>query len=105
MAKAENGEEDFGDFFDEVVPGLTFESDVGRTSLCGKLDRLLDGEGGEMDIVLWGELDVAAIMTGDIFRGERIVVNVALNVVVGIALVCEHLEEGGASRSWTSQND
>ena len=45
----------------------------------------LDGQGREMNVVLWGVLDVA--MSGDLFGGKGIIVNIALEVVVGITLV------------------
>jgi hypothetical protein len=48
-------------------------------------------------------LDVTAIISGDVFRGVRIIVNIALGITVGIALVREHLEENGASRSCAAQ--
>ena len=105
VAKAKDGYEDIGYFLDKLVSCLTLRSGVGRTSLGGEPDRFLDGQGREMNVVLWGVLDVAAIMSGDLFGGKGIIVNIALDVVVGITLVCEHLEESSTSGSWTAQND
>jgi hypothetical protein len=58
-----------------------------------------------MNIVLGEVLDVAAIIRGDLFRGVRITVDIALGITIGVALVCEHLEESDASRSWVTQHD
>ena len=46
-----------------------------------------------MDIVLGGVLNVTAIMNGDLLGSQGTVVDITLDVVVGIALICDHLEE------------
>lgn len=105
VAKPKDGDEDVGDFADKLVSGLTFHSSVRCTSLSRKLDCFLDGQGGEMDVVLGGILDIPTIVSGDICGGERIIVNITLDVMVCVALVREHLEERCASGSWATQDD
>jgi hypothetical protein len=58
-----------------------------------------------MNIVLGEVLDVTAIISDDLFRGIRIIVNIALDITVGVVLVCEDLEESDAPRSWAAQHD
>jgi hypothetical protein len=49
------------------------------------------GQGRKVNIDLGEVLDVAAIISGELFWGVRIIVNVTL--------VCKHLKESDASRS------
>lgn len=105
MTKAEDSGKDIGDFFDVVVPALTIRSSMWGTSLGRKPNRFLDGEGREMNIVLGGVLDVTTVMSGDFVGSQRIVMDITPDVVVGVALVCEHFEECRASRSRAAQNN
>ena len=103
MTKTKNCGKDIGDGFDVIVPALAVRSSVWGTSLCCKPNRFLDGEGRDMDVILRRVLNVAAIMNCNLLGSQGTVVNITLDVVVGIALVCEHLEECCASRPWTPQ--
>ena len=105
MAETEYSGKDVGDGFDVVLPAFSVCSRVRGTSLGCEPDRFLDGEGREVDVVLRRVLDVTAIISGDLLGGQGVVVDIALNFVVGIALVCEHLEERRASGAWTTQHD
>jgi len=105
MTKSENSGEDVSDGFDVVVPALTICSCVWGTSLGGEPNRFLDGEGREMDVILGGVLNVTAIMGGDLLGSQGTEVDISLDIVVCIALVCEHLEECRASRPWAPQHD
>jgi len=105
MTKPENSGQDVGDGFDVVVPALAVRSRVWGTSLGCEPNRFLDGEGREMNVVLGGVLDVTAIVIGDLLGGQGTVVDITLDVVVGIALVCDHFEERCASRSWAPQHN
>ena len=99
VAKSEDSDEDICDFFNELVPGLAVWSGMRGAGLDRKPDCFLDGQGREMDVIFWGVLNVAAIMGSDLFWSERVVVDDTLDVVVGVALVCEHLEECRTSGS------
>jgi len=105
MTKTEDGGEDFGDLFDELVPSLTIRSRMRGTSLGRESDRFLDGQGGEVNVVFGGILNVTAIVSGNVFWSERVVMDVTPDVVVSIALVREHLEERCASGSRATQDD
>jgi len=105
MTKTEDGGEDVGDFFDKLVPSLTIRSCMWGASLGREPDRFLDGQGGEVNVVFGGVLDVTAIVSSDILWSEGIIVDVAPNGVVSIALVRKHLEERCASGSWATQHD
>lgn len=105
VAKTKDGDKNVCDFFDKVVPGLALHTGVRCTSLGCELYRFLDGQSGEMNVVLGGVLNVTAILSGDLLWGQRIVVDFALDIVVGITLVREHLEESRTSRSWTAQHN
>ena len=74
MTKTEDSGEDVGDFLDKFVPGLTIRSCMQGTSLGRKPNRLLDGQGGETNVVFEGVLNVTTIMGSDILWSERIVV-------------------------------
>jgi len=58
-----------------------------------------------MNVVLWRVLNVAAIMNGDLLRSQGTIVDITLDVVVGVALVCDHLEECCTTRSWAPQHN
>ena len=58
-----------------------------------------------MDVVLGRVLNVTAIMNGDLLGSQGTVVDITLDVVVGIALVCDHLEECCTTGSWAPQHD
>ena len=45
-----------------------------------------------MDIVFGGVLNITMIVGSDLVWSERVVVDDTLDVVVGVTLVCEHLE-------------
>ena len=105
MTKTEDGGEDVGDFLDKLVPSLTICSRMWGTSLGYEPDRFLDGQGGEVNVVFGGVLNVATVVSSDIFWSEGIVVDVTLDVVVSIALVRKHLEERCTSGSWATQHD
>jgi len=105
MAKTEDSGEDVSDFFDKFVSSLTICSRMWGTSLGCEPDRFLDGQGREVNVVFGGVLNVTAIVSSNILWSERIVVDVTPNVMVGIALVREHLEERCASGSRATQHD
>jgi len=105
MAKTEDGGEDVSDFFDELIPSLTVCSHMWGTSLGRESDHFLNGKGGEVNVVFGGILNVTAIVSGNIFWSEGVVVDITLDVVVSIVLVHEHLEERGASGSRATQDD
>ena len=93
MTKTEDSGENVGDLFDKFLPTLTVRSGTWDASLGRKSDGFLDGQGRKMDIFLGGVLNVTAVVSGNVVRSERIVVDDTLDIVVGITLVCEHLEE------------
>ena len=99
MAKTEDSGKDVSDFFDKLVPALTIRSGMWGTSLGRKANGFLDGQGRKMNVVFGGVLNVTAVVSSDVLWSERIVVDETLDIVVGIALVCEHLEESRASRT------
>ena len=88
VTKTEDGGEHIGDLFDNLVPGLTIWSCTWGMSLCRKPDRFLDGQGRKVDVAFGRVLKVATIMGSDLVWSERIVVNVILDGVVCIAMVC-----------------
>ena len=103
MTETENCGKDVGDGFDVVVPALAIRSSVWGASLSCEPDRLLDGEGWEMDVILGRVLNIAAVMYSDLLGCQGTEVGITLDVMVGIALVCEHLEERRTPRPWTPQ--
>ena len=85
---------------------LVFQRDVLIAgTLEHKPDHFLDNQGRKVNVVFGGVLNATAIVNSDILWSEIIVVDVTLNVVVGIALVCEHLEEYCVSGFQATQHD
>ena len=91
MAETKYSGKDVGDGFDVIFPAFAVGSCVWGTSLGCEPNRFLDGEGREMDVVLGRILDVTTIIGGNFLGGEGVVVNIALDLVIGIALICKHL--------------
>ena len=69
VAKTEDGDENVGEFFDKLVPALTIRSGVRCASLHRKANRVLDGQGGEMNVVLGRVLNITAVVSRDLLRG------------------------------------
>lgn len=105
VTETEDGGEDVGDFLDKLIPGLITGPGMWGTSLGRKPDRFLDGQGRKMNVVLGRVLNVTTIVSSDLLWSQRIVVNLALNVVISIPLVREYLKERRASRSRATQHD
>ena len=61
MTKTKDSGEDVSDFLNKLVPGLTIQLCMWGTSLGHKPNRLLDGQGGEMNVVFRGVLNITTI--------------------------------------------
>ncbi len=72
---------------------------LGRARGGGEVERLPDGEGGEVDIVFGTVLDVATVVLGELRGGEGVVVHVTVDVMKLAALVSQTFEESATSRS------
>jgi hypothetical protein len=105
VAKIKYSGEDIDNLFDILLPSLTIRSCMGGMSLCRKSNSFLDGQGRKMDVVVGGALNVTAIMSNDFLWSRRVILNITLDVVVGITLVCEQIEGCCASRFWASQHN
>ena len=71
----------------------------------GKLQRLHYLECWEVDVILGAVYDIATIPFLDFFRGERVVENIALNILVVSAVVGECFQKCTASGTGTAQGD
>ena len=58
-----------------------------------------------MDVILGAVYDIATIPFLDLFRGERVVENISLNIIVVSAVVGERFKKGTASGTGTAQDD
>jgi hypothetical protein len=71
----------------EILPRPAVDPCVRCTAGCGEFDGLLDGEGGEVDVVFRAVLDVTSVVRGDGVGGEGVVGDGAVEGVVFGALV------------------
>ena len=105
MAETEYSGKDVSDSFDVVFSAFAVYSSVWSTGLGCESNRFLDGKGREMDVFFGTVLNIAAVLSSDLLGSQGVVVDITLDIVVGVALVCEHLEECRASGSWAPQHD
>ncbi len=59
----------------------------------------------EVDVVFWAIQDIATEMFLEVVGGDGVVVDVARNSVVLLAMIGERLQKRGAARPWASQDD
>jgi hypothetical protein len=77
VANTKGSDEDVSNFFNNIVSGLNIRSFVWNASLDYEPDCPPEDEGRKMNIVLGQVLDVTTIISGDLFRGVRIIANIA----------------------------
>ena len=105
MAKTKDGRQDLYNRLVVLLARAALNAIAGRASLRREPERLLDGQRGEVHIVLGTVLHVAAEVFLDFGRREGMVMHLALDAVKFRPQVGEHLEETGASRSGPTEHD
>lgn len=70
-----------------------------------KLQRLVDCECWEMNVILGAVNDVAAVVLGNILCGERVIVYLALHKMIFGTLIGKRLQQRAAPRARTSQDN
>ena len=96
MPQTKDGLEHLGHLRNVVLARHVVETRARRAQLGREAERLVDGEGGEVHVVLRAVLHVAAVALLDLRGLERVVAHVALDGVVLLPLVRENLEQGTA---------
>lgn len=70
-----------------------------------KLQCFPDFQRREVNIFFGAVYDITTVPFVDIFRGQRVVENISLNVVVLSAMVGERFQKGAASRTRTTEDN
>ena len=104
MSQTENGLRDVGDVF-HVMTTWTPQAIVRCRHLGRKVECFLDGKRGEMYVVLGGVDNIAAVVLGNVFWCERVIMHFTFHKMILGALVGERFQEGAASRAWAAQYD
>lgn len=78
MLQAKNRRKNLGKLVHISRSGC-FDSRLRGASFGGKIESLLDCEGGEVNVIFRAVLNVAAIMASDIGGSERVIVDVSFN--------------------------
>ena len=104
MSKTKDSGEDLGKAFDELGSGV-INAVAGCAGAGCELNGLVDSEGREVNIVLWAVLDISTEVSAKLLRRNGVVVDIAFDLVVLLALVGEGLEEGRASSTRATEYD
>ena len=87
MAQTEDRLYNIGYIFHIVAARSILETCMWCPHLGRKPQRLVDCECGEMNVVLGAVSDVAAVVLGNILRGERIIMYLSLHEMIFCALI------------------
>ena len=104
MSQTKNSGEHFGAVAGEIL-ARPIDAYPGCTRGSGKRKGFADRKRWEMDVVLWAVQDIATEMFLEVVGGDGVVVDVARNSVVLLAVIGERLQKRAAARPWTSQDD
>ncbi len=104
MSQTKNSGEHFGGVVGEILAG-PIDADPGCTRGRGKREGFANRKRREVDVVFWTIQDIATEMFLEVVGGDGVVVDVARNRVVLLAMIGERLQKRGAARPWASQDD
>lgn len=96
MPETEDGCKHRGDRLCKFLPRATYAS-LGRTRGCGELERSLNGECREMDVVLRTVLHIATELLVKLVGLDRIVIHLPRDRMVLCAMVRDGFEERTAT--------
>lgn len=105
VPEAKHGLEDVRHNIHMASPCRRIELAVGRAGDRRELEGLLDGQSGEVEVVLGAVLDVTAAVLLDVPVRHRVVVHVTLDRVVVAPLIRERPQQRRAPRPWSSQDN
>ena len=84
---------------------MIFEACMRRAHLSGKLQRLVDRECGEMNVIFGAVNHVAAEVLGNILWSERVIVHLTLHEMIFSPLIGESFQQRAAPRARASQDN
>jgi hypothetical protein len=84
---------------------MILEASMWCAHLSCKPQRLIDREGGEMNVILRAVRDIAAEVLSDILWRERVVVYFTLHKMIFCALIGERFQQRTAPRARASQDN
>lgn len=96
MPETEDGGEHGGDRLRELLPRAA-DTRLGRARRGGELERSLDGESREVDVVLRAVLHIAAELLVELLGFDGVVIHLPRDRMILCALVGDSLEERAAS--------
>ncbi|KAI3475787.1 hypothetical protein L1887_62784 [Cichorium endivia] len=102
---AEHLEEGVEHLLVERLDGLVRETLAGALEVESELERLLDGEGGKVEVVLLVVDGFALVLLAELVGADAAVADVAVDGDVAAALVGDGLKEGGAARAGASDDE
>ena len=103
MSQTKNSLHNVGDIFH--VTTTRPQAIVRCTHLGREAESFLDGKRGKMYVVLGGVDDIPAIVLGNVFRCEGVIMHFTFHKMILGALVGERFQERAASRAWVAQYD
>ena len=82
MAQTKDGLQSFDEQLHMSIARHSIQARAGRPSASSEAEGLVDSKSGEVNVVFGAILYISAEMVVDIFGGQRVVVDVAFDVVV-----------------------
>lgn len=104
MSKAKDSRQNIDHALDVIISGLSADTCMRRSCLCGKGEGLLNSKRREMNVVLGTVLDVTTVELLDVVGAEGVVMNSALDGAVFGALVGKDAQERSATGSGPTKN-
>src|SRR5882762_5444198 len=105
MSQTENGLHVVRCSIHVMTTRVPLKAIVRCTHFGGKAESFIDGKCGEMYGVLGRVDDIAAVVLGNIFWSERVIMYFTIHAIIFGALVGKCFQQRTASRAWATQND